>query len=434
MNAPTFPVIELPHLDSVALPRFRRVRLPQPEGTPIGPVGDSVAEALSGVAGLARLSPGASVAVAVGSRGIGRIDEVAIGAVAFLKARGFKPFVVPGMGSHGGGTADGQLGVLAKLGVTEDTLGCEIRASMETVDYGEIEPGIRSRFDKHAAGADGIVVVNRVKSHTTFDRPIESGLVKMVAVGLGKQEGARNVHMTGPRGMSEILPKLAARALEHAPIVAGIALVEDGSKNLIHLSGVEPGDFFTADEELLKLAKSMMARLPFDQMDGLIVEEIGKDISGAGIDPAISGRTDIRGVPNPVRPFVHKMAILGLTAKAEGNALGIGMADYTTRAAAESLDLKTIYMNGITATLVDKARIPVVLKDEQVVMKAVAGTCWQTETERMRIAQIRNSLYLHEVIMTEPLYAEIRDRDGVEALSDPEPPRFDNEGRLTSRI
>ena len=433
MNSPRFPIIEFPHLDDVEIPRFRRVRLPQPNGAAIGDLGNPVGQALAGVDGLNRLAPGSSIAVAIGSRGISRIDEVAVAVVAYLKQRGYKPFIVPGMGSHGGGTAEGQISILGKLGITEEKVGCEIRSSMETVDYGEIEPGIRSCFDKNAAGADGVVVVNRVKAHTSFDRPIESGIVKMVAVGLGKQEGARNVHLTGPRGMSEILPKLAARALERSPIYAGLALVEDASKNLIHVGGVAAADFFTSDEELLKKAKSMMARLPFDQMDGLIVEEIGKDISGTGVDPAISGRADIRGLPNP-KPFVHKLAILDLTAKAEGNAMGIGLADYVTHEAAEKVDLKAIYMNGLTATLVEKCRIPVVLKDDRVVMKAVAATCWQTETAKMRIAHIRNSLFLHEVMMTEPLYEEIRERDGVEALSELEPPRFNNEGKLTSRI
>jgi hypothetical protein len=433
MDSPRFPIIEFPHLDNVELPRFRRVRLPQPLGVAIGDLANPVSQALAGIVGLNRLAAGASIAVAIGSRGISRIDEVAIAVVAYLKQRGYKPFIVPGMGSHGGGTAEGQVSVLGKLGITEEKVGCEIRSTMETVDYGEIEPGIRSRFDKNAAGADGVVVVNRVKAHTSFDRPIESGIVKMVAVGLGKQEGALNVHLTGPRGLSEILPKLAARALERASICAGLALMEDAAKNLIHVGGVEVADFFTNDEKLLKIAKSMMALLPFDQMDGLIVEEIGKDISGTGVDPAISGRADIRGLSNP-KPFIHKLAILGLTVKSEGNAMGIGLADYVTHEAVENLDLKSIYMNGLTATLVEKSRIPVVLKNDRVVMKAVAATCWQIETAKMRIAHIRNSLFLHEVMMSEPLYEEIRERDGVEALSEPEPPRFDNQGKLTSRI
>ena len=434
MSSPRFPVIELPHLDAVDLPGFRRVRLPQPQGQPVADLAGLIAEVLSRVVALNCLPVGAEVAVAVGSRGISRIDEVAAATVAYLKARGYRPFAVPAMGSHGGGSAEGQRGVLAKLNVTPERLGCEIRATMETVDYGEVEPGVHCRFDRNAAAADGVVVINRVKSHTTFDRPVESGLVKMVAVGLGKQEGARNVHMTGPRGLSDILPRLAERALREAPICAGLALVEDADKKLVHVGACEPNDFFRVDEELLKLAKSLMARLPFDQLDGLIVEEIGKDISGAGVDPAVSGRTDIRGVANPQTPFVHKMAILGLSAKSEGNAMGIGTADYITRGVAEKLNLEAIYMNAITAALVEKARIPMALKDDRTAMRAVAATCWQTETARMRIAHIRNSLYLGEVLMTEPLYAEIRERDGVEALSEVMPARFDNEGRLTSRI
>ena len=272
-----------------------------------------ITSALDDRADLFPLPAGASVAVAVGSRGVAQIDRIARTTVNWLKGKGFAPFVVPGMGSHGGGTAEGQLSVLAKLGVTEAAMGCPIKATMQTVTYGEIDGGLPCHFDAQAAHADGVVAINRVKAHTSFPRPIESGLTKMLAVGLGKAEGARQVHMIGPRGFLETLPRLAARLVEKAPLCAGIAVVENAEKQICHVEVAAPQEFGAVDQRLLVQAKAAMARLPFAQIDGLIVEQVGKEISGAGIDPAISGRTDIRGVDNPAEPFIHKIAALDLT-------------------------------------------------------------------------------------------------------------------------
>ncbi|MCB1491070.1 MAG: hypothetical protein KDJ77_04605, partial [Rhodobiaceae bacterium] len=273
--SPRFPDIVLPHLENVVIPPFVRVRLRQPEIDPLPDTAAAVTRALDDSAGLFDLAPGASVAVAVGSRGVASIDVIARAAVDWLKARGFQPFIVPGMGSHGGGTAEGQAAVLAALGVSEETMGCPVRATMETVTYGEIEGGQTCHFDANAAAADGVLVINRVKAHTSFERPVESGLTKMLAVGLGKAEGARQVHVIGPRGLADVLPKLAARIVERAPLVAGIAVVENAHKEICHVEIAAPRDFYAVDERLLVMAKGAMARLPFKQIDGLIVEEVG---------------------------------------------------------------------------------------------------------------------------------------------------------------
>jgi hypothetical protein len=434
MLSPTFPEVPIPHLADVPIPPMLRVRLSHPKGEPVADIGRAVDEALARSRRFADLRTGARVAVAVGSRGIAYIPEVVAAAVHHLKERGFAPFIVPAMGSHGGATAEGQAGVLAHLGVTEESVGAPIRATMETVEYGGTLHGIPCRFDKNAAEADAVLCINRVKSHTSFDRPIESGLTKLIAVGLGKQIGASNVHRLGPRGYTEVLPALARIAIDHAPIAYGIALVENANKQLVVIEGVEPDDFAAADERLLKLAKTLIARLPFDQMDGLIVEWIGKEISGAGMDPAVVGRVGIRGVPSPKKPFIHKLAVLGVTEDSYGNAVGLGNADYTTRKVVNNLDLVSMYMNSITAAGTEATRIPAVLADDRTVIRAVVATCWRSDLENARLCQIRSTLHLNEIMVSPALLPDIEGRADAERLSDPEPLQFFEDGELLTRV
>jgi hypothetical protein len=434
MLSPTFPEVPIPHLADVPIPPMLRVRLSHPKGEPVADIGRAVDEALARSRRFADLRTGARVAVAVGSRGIAYIPEVVAAAVHHLKERGFAPFIVPAMGSHGGATAEGQAGVLAHLGVTEESVGAPIRATMETVEYGGTLHGIPCRFDKNAAEADAVLCINRVKSHTSFDRPIESGLTKLIAVGLGKQIGASNVHRLGPRGYTEVLPALARIAIDHAPIAYGIALVENANKQLVVIEGVEPDDFAAADERLLKLAKTLIARLPFDQMDGLIVEWIGKEISGAGMDPAVVGRVGIRGVPSPKKPFIHKLAVLGVTEDSYGNAVGLGNADYTTRKVVNNVDLVSMYMNSITAAGTEATRIPAVLADDRTVIRAVVATCWRSDLENARLCQIRSTLHLNEILVSPALLPDIEGRADAERLSDPEPLQFFEDGELLTRV
>ncbi len=434
MLSPTFPVVDLPHLANVPLPPMLRVRLDHPKKEPVADLAAAVDEALARSRRLDELRRGASVAVAVGSRGIAHIPKVVAAAVRHLKLRGFEPFIVPAMGSHGGATAEGQAGVLAHLGVTEATVGAPVRATMETVEYGATLHGIPCRFDRNAASAEAVLCINRVKSHTSFDRPIESGLTKLVAVGLGKQAGASNVHRLGPRGYTEVLPALARIAIEHAPIAYGIALVENADKQLVVVEGVEPDDFAATDERLLKLAKSLIARLPFDQIDGLIVEWIGKEISGSGMDPAVVGRIGLRAVPGPKKPFVNKLGILGVSEDSYGNAVGLGNADYTTRKVANTIDLLPMYMNAITATVPEGARMPVVLKDDRALLQAMVATCWRADPENARLCQIRSTLFLHEILVSPSLYTDLEGRPDAHRLSNPSPLQFSAEGELLTRV
>ncbi len=434
MLSPTFPEIRLPQLEGIAIPPMLRLRLGHPKGEPVADIGAAVDEALARSRRLRDLWSGARVAVAVGSRGIAHIPEVVAAAVHHLKQRGFAPFIVPAMGSHGGATAEGQAGVLAHLGVTEEAVGAPIRATMETVEYGATLHGIPCRFDQNAAEADAVLCINRVKSHTSFDRPIESGLTKLVAVGLGKQVGAQNVHRLGPRGYIEVLPELAQIAIEHSPIAYGLALVENGSGQLVVIEGVEPAHFAATDQRLLKLAKSLTARLPFEQIDGLIVEWIGKEISGAGMDPAVVGRVGVRGVPGPKKPFIHKVVVLGVTEDSYGNAVGLGNADYTTRKVANHLDLFSMYMNSVTAAGTEATRIPAVLADDLTAIRALIATCWRTDLEHARLCQIRSTLHLNEILVSPTLYADLEGRSDVERLSDPEPLQFFEDGELLTRV
>ena len=430
MDAAQFPSISFRHLDTVVLPRVCRVRVDHPRGAPVVDVAEVVRRAVGTSDRLKSLPKGSSVAVALGSRGITKIQLVAQTIIAALRQMGHAPFVVPAMGSHGGGTAQGQVEVLNKLGLSAEALGVEIRSSMEVVDYGETADGARCKFDRNAAAADAVVVVNRVKSHTTFDRPIESGLVKMVAVGLGKAEGARSVHRTGPTALTDVLPELAKIALQHSPIALGIALVENAQKELIAVEGVAPEDFFEADERLLKLAKSFLARLPFGVMDALVVEYIGKDISGAGMDYAVIGRADLRTIPNPPEPFASRIAVLGLSAATGGNALGIGLADFTTVDVVRNIDLQQIYMNSLTSTLVEKSRMPIVLENDLDAVRATVSTSWSRSDPETRLAIIRSTLHLDEIVISEALLPTALASQRAIQISDFFDLSFSQNGRL----
>jgi hypothetical protein len=442
MNAPTFPVIRLPMLQSVELPPLMRVALPHPRGAAIADIEAAVASELAASEHIKGLASGARVAVAVGSRGIAHIDRVAAGAVAHLKERGFDVFVVPGMASHGGGTPEGQVEVLGELGVTEESVGAPIHATMEVVEYGLTSDGIPCCFDKNAAGADGVVVINRVKSHTSFTRPIESGLTKMVAIGLGKAEGARNVHRLGVHGMTHVLPEIAEISLAHSPIVCGLALIENGFKELVKIEGVAPGDFLESDKRLLKESKALHQRLPFKNIGGLIVEWIGKEISGSGMDSAVTGRYDFRDEWLDAetkalladRPVVVKIGVLGVTPDSHGSGVGIGIADYTTRGVASGLDLYKMYFNCTTAALTEAGRMPLVLPDDRDLVSACAGFSWAMNPAEARLCQIRSTLHLDEVFLSPSLFAEIEGAPGVEILEGPQPIRFADDGTLLTRL
>lgn len=304
---------------------------------PLKDIPGKVNEILSPVK--AKIKSGDEIAVAVGSRGISNIDRITKTTVEVLKSYGARPFVVPAMGSHGGATAQGQTAVLASYGITKETVGVEIRSSMETVYLGDIESPKRVPvyMDKHAYSAKGIVVINRVKVHTDFHGPHESGIVKMLVIGLGKQAQAEAIHRYGANGLRDLIPDATKKVIETGKILAGIASLEDGQENTADLIYSEPEDFFQVDHDTLIRCRELMAKLPFDRIDLLLVDLMGKEISGTGMDTNVIGRIRIEGQENK-KPDCHRIVVLDLTEKSHGNALGIGLADITTRRLADKID------------------------------------------------------------------------------------------------
>lgn len=284
------------------------------------------------------IRPGSRIAIAVGSRGINHIPEIVAQVVAEVRKAGGEPFIIPAMGSHGGGTAEGQAEVLKNLGVTAERVGAPIISSLDVVQIGETEEGLPVYLDKNAAGADGIILVNRVKAHTDFHGPTESGLIKMLCIGLGKHKQATLVHYYGVYGLLELIPKMARVVLAKASIICGVAVVEDAYDEPARVIALAPPEIEAREKELLLESKALMPSLPFDALDVLVVDRLGKNISGTGMDTNIIGRLMIRGEKEPDSPRINKIVLLDLTEETHGNALGVGLADFTTRRLVEKID------------------------------------------------------------------------------------------------
>jgi hypothetical protein len=393
-------------LSSVRIPKVYAVKLSHPHTEALPDVEHRVRLELDKSKRFGSLHKGASVAVAVGSRGIADIGKVVSACIRWLVEKGYSPVIIPAMGSHGGATGEGQRQILQGLGITEASVGAPIQSSMDVVELGKTATGVPCYFSKDAFASDAVLVINRVKSHTSFPREVESGLTKLVAVGLGKAKGAQCVHKIGPTGLRDSLPALAKIAIESAPIAYGLALVENGQHKLIHVEGSEPGLFLETDTRLLVIAKKHLSTLPFKQMDVLVVEKIGKEISGMGMDYAVVGRTDIRGIPNPETPFVHKIVTLELTAASKGNAQGMGVADFIPKRLIESVDLRASYMNALTASVIEKVRIPPVLPTDRDAIKAAIATSWCLHEEDVRLCVIESTLQLDTIYVSKPLAEE----------------------------
>jgi hypothetical protein len=377
---------------------------------------------------LDRIQPGARVCLAVGSRGIDRIDEVVAAAVAVLRAHGASVFAVPAMGSHGGATAEGQVEVLASLGVTRERIGCEIRASMDTALLGEVG-GVPVFMDRIALEeADAIIPINRVKPHTDFDGPVESGLLKMIAIGLGKQRGADTFHARGFDSFAELIPSVAAFSLARAPIPFGIALVENGYARLVRVEAI-PAASIEARERQLKLdADAYLARLPFASLDVLVLDRIGKDISGLGMDSNVVGRYYSGPTGRP--PSIQRIFVRDLTDETEGNAVGIGMADVVHRRAVARMDRVKTYMNCVTAKTPEGARIAMTADSDRQGLDLALACCLRVDPAAARIARIADTKHLEWFYASDALLAELRERTDCSIEGDPVPVAFDGGGNL----
>lgn len=377
------------------------------------------------------IASGQSVAVTAGSRGIANIAAILGSVIWELKDLGAEPFIVPAMGSHGGATAPGQLKVLESFGVTESRLGVPIRATMEVVQIGETAEGIPVFMDRNAHQADHIAVVGRVKAHTDFKAPIESGLMKMMAIGLGKQRGADMYHRGALHyGFYEIITSVARVVMEKCPVLFGLALVEDQRDETAIIQAVKPAEFEQVEEKLLVEAKALMPRIPFDEIDLLIIDEMGKDISGAGIDPNVVGRHDMPLAKIPVKPKVTRIFVRDLSPHTYGNAIGIGMADFTTRRLVDKIDIQATYMNCLTACGPESARIPMHFETDREVVEAALGTLGWVEPEAARVVHIADTSRLEEMEISDSMLGQARDDENISLLSEPAPMVFDGQGKL----
>ncbi|GAA0527455.1 hypothetical protein SAMN04488066_11442 [Halorubrum aquaticum] len=413
-------------IDAQPLPSFARVRYDPPSETLADPIGSARSE-------LDRLDvddlePGDTVAIGVGSRGIDRIDEIAAAAVDWADSKGYDPVVVPAMGSHGGATPEGQLEVLEALGIDEASVGAPIDARMDaealaTVTVGDTDVPVY--FSTAALEADAVLVVNRVKAHTNFSGPIESGLAKMTAVGLGKQRGAKSFHSTAiAEGYVETLTA-ALDVIESAvPLLGGLALVENFEEELGHVEAVPAGSFLDREPELLERAYEGMPMLPVEEIDLLVVDEIGKEISGAGMDTNVIGRYRVLNAPDPETPDIDLIYVRGLTEATKGNGNGIGLADLTRRAAIDQLDVKKTYANALTSGSLAKSKLPVVAPDDEFALRTALAALGGYDPETVRIVWIRNTEDLGELHVSEavvddlPEAATVRERDVTVGFED----------------
>lgn len=372
-----------------------------------------------------KVKPGQTVAVTAGSRGIGRINIIIKTVVDELKSLKAQPFIVPAMGGHGGGTAEGQLAVLTKYGITEKEMGVPIKSAMDVVELGKSKLDIPVYFDKNACHADHVVVINRIKSHTRFIGQIESGLLKMLAVGLGKREGAATCHRAiALHNFDEIVHSIAPIILTKIPVLLGLAILENAYGQTADLIACKPEEFLYVEPVLKEKAANMTARLPFNDVDLLIIDEMGKDISGTGMDTNIigrSGRSDIN---------VTRIYVRDLTEKSNGNACGIGLADFTTRRLVNKINFQETYLNCITGMRPEGAKIPITCENDKEAIDKALATLNISRPEEAKIIRIKNTSQLDKLILSESYDTEIKRHPNLEPLSPFKELEFDSNGNL----
>ncbi|MGE7760028.1 lactate racemase domain-containing protein [Peribacillus sp. NPDC097895] len=404
-------------LREIPLPKMVKVR--QKFRTPqLVDVAGEVKKAIKAAGVLSRITNGDRVAIAVGSRGVADLPILVRETVAAVMEAGGDPFIVPAMGSHGGATAEGQIDVLLQLGITNESVGAPILSSMEVVKLGELPNGLPVYIDKLAYESDKIIVINRIKPHTAFRGPVESGLMKMITIGLGKQKGAEAAHAYSFKYMAEHVPGMAKISLKKAPIIFGLATIENAYDKPAKIVVVPAEDLEEVEPGLLHEAKSLMPKIHFDSMDVLIVNELGKDISGDGMDPNITGNFATPYATGG--PDVKRTVVLGLTEKTHGNANGIGMADMTTKAVMDEIEWEKGYANALTSTVTDVVKLPMFLNTQELAVKAAIKTCNAFDLNKVRVVRIKNTLEIGEIWISESMIEEALKNDNIEILSKPE--------------
>jgi hypothetical protein len=382
------------------------------------------------------VKPGESVAITVGSRGIANIHLITRAIVQHFLRLGAKPFIVPAMGSHGGGTAEGQRKIVEGYGVTEDFVGCPIRSSMETVIVCQAEEGFPVHFDRNASQADHVVVAGRVKPHTGFVGDIESGLMKMMLIGLGKHEGAKIYHRAIMNySFGQIVRSVGREVLNRCRIVAGVAIVENGYDETAQISALHPQEFEEREKELLVLAKKWMPKLPFQVADLLIIDEIGKNISGSGMDTNVVGRKYVDHAPAEHEyPKIKRIAVRGLTHETHGNGTGLGMAEFCLTRAIEQTNIQITRINCLTGGHPTAAMLPLDYPTDRDLLDHAFPTIGLVDPPDSRMLWIRNTLDVAEVECSRAYFAEAKERSDLEVLIEPRPLPLDVHGNLPAFV
>lgn len=396
-------------------------------GDGLADVVQSLREALAALRLGERISPGQTVGFPVGSRGIRRLPELVRVTVGHLRELGAVPVVVAAMGSHGAGTVEGQMRVLHSLGVTEETVGAPVVAGVETVVVTHTADGHSLHVDRVLAGCDWILLLNRVKPHTSFHGPLESGLVKMLVVGCGKAAGARQFHQWGPGQLSARLRECGQDLLHRLPVLGGIAVLENGREEIAAIEPVGPEGFIQREVELLERARALLPRLPADELDLLVVDQMGKNFAGTGMDTNLIGRVGIRGVPDR-GPAISRIVVLDLSDASHGNANGMGLADLVTRRLAQKVDFEATYLNTLTATFLERAKLPMVMESDRAAVEAALESLGRPSAPR--IIRIRNTLEVEEMLVSSAVASALPGRDNFDVVGGPRPWPFDTNGNL----
>lgn len=419
----------------MVFPRLLLVRQQFPDRS-IKDVPATVRKELAEIDLARKLKPGARVAIAVGSRGIGNLSTIVRGVCDYWKSRGMNPFIVPAMGSHGGGTADGQAQVLARFGIDESSMGCPILSSLEVVELGTTAEGIQTYLDRQAFESEGVFLVNRVKWHTDFSGKLESGLCKMMTIGLGKLTGAKHYHTFGYRlGLERVIHSVAQKVLNSGKILGGLAILEDANHNTAQLTVVSAQEMVRREEELLALAKSWMGRIPVEDLDILIVDEMGKNISGTGMDTKVINR-GMQGEVNPWpgAPRIERIFVRSLSPLSYGNAVGVGLADMVTDRLVEAIDWVPTRLNSLTASSIRAVRTPIHFASDRECLQALALTVGKLDPSQLTIGRIRNTLELNILQLSENLLGEAQGNPLLQILSGPQEWQFDTSGNLREML
>lgn len=412
----------------IPLPRMVSVRQ-KFDATHLGDISGTIAKEFAKPEIRSRIKPGQVIAVGCGSRGIANIATIAKQVIRELQALGARPFVFPCMGSHGAATAEGQKKVLEGYGITEAATGVPIKATMETTIVGQLDDGTPVHMDRHAAEADGVIVINRIKPHTAFRGATESGITKMLAIGIGKIVGAAAYHQHGMDTFPELLPKVRDVNLARRNVIAGVGIVENAYDQTALIEVIPAPQIAEREPALQEMAKRLMPRICFDEIDVLVIDEMGKNISGAGFDPNITGRNR-RAIPWKFGPRTKKIVVLGLTPETHGNATGLGGADVITMRLFKEVDVASTYANIITSMNLDGGAIPIVMNDDREAIQLAVKTVVRVKPQDCRIVRIRNTLELGYIQVSEPMLAEVRARPDLFQIASPAAPwSFDAEGR-----